>query len=208
MCRELTTTEQATAREQFNTLFSKITRPGADRLLKYLETKTDYFTAPASTKYHSSVPGGLLYHSVMVTKILLREKHEYGTRGGKFAELAAVPDESLIIIGLFHDLYKVNFYSVQMRNRKNEAGQWEQVATYAVEDQLPLGQAEKSLIMLQNFMRLTANEMFGIRWAQGFADVEHTGTLAEAIRKYPVVMMIMEADMEAAYFMETEIGNN
>ena len=54
------------SKEDFIALYQqKITRRGADRLLEWME-KADFFTAPASTRYHLACAGGLMQHSVHV----------------------------------------------------------------------------------------------------------------------------------------------
>ena len=52
--------------EQFVSIFTKyIKRDGSDNLLDWLIT-TDFFTAPASSKFHSAYEGGLCEHSINV----------------------------------------------------------------------------------------------------------------------------------------------
>lgn len=206
--RALTEEEQKQARAEWDSLFARIKRPGKEKLLRFLQ-KTDYFTAPASTKFHSSVPGGLMFHSVNMAKALLEKKREYVNRGGRYQEMfQKIPDESMIIIGLFHDLSKVEYYSVQMRNRKID-GEWQQVPFYMVDDQIPLGKAEKSVIMLSQFMRLTREEVYAIRWHRAFAeDKANYGVLSEAMRMHPLIIATMEADIEAMYIDERDIGTS
>ena len=113
-----------TDREEFIGIFNeKIHRDGADKLLDFLENKSDFFTCPASTRYHNAFEGGLLRHSLNVYKCLCaymerqRVKEEYGL---------AASDESIAVVALLHDICKVNFYRTSYRNAKNEkTGQWE-----------------------------------------------------------------------------------
>ena len=100
-----------------------ITRPGADKLLSYIQT-TDFFTAPASTRFHLSRPGGLVEHSIHVFERLRALCDLESSGNPNFQEPTL---ETIAIIGLLHDLCKANFYAVEMRNRKNEQGQWEKV---------------------------------------------------------------------------------
>lgn len=115
-----------------------ITRPGAEEFLEWLES-TDFFTAPASTRFHLSRSGGLVEHSIHVYERLLRlcksEKTEPEAQIEYF--LTAEELETITICGLLHDICKANFYDVEMRNRKNEQGQWEKYPFYVVNDQLP-----------------------------------------------------------------------
>lgn len=126
-------------KEKFLEIYRKnITRPGADKLLAWLET-TDFFTAPASTRFHLSRPGGLVDHSVHVYERLDNlVTDEEGYPGSTFGEDFTISDETIAICGLLHDICKANFYTVEMRNRKNEQGQWEKYPFYVVDDQLPL----------------------------------------------------------------------
>ena len=141
-----------TAKEQFIQIYTEnIKREGADKLLEFLE-KSDFFTAPASTRFHGAYEGGLLQHSLNVYECLVdflsrpRVKERY-----KLEPTA----ETTAIVALLHDVCKVNFYTVQMRNAKNEqTGQWEKVPFYAIDDKLPYGHGEKSVYMISGFMRL------------------------------------------------------
>ena len=102
---------------EFVEIYNKnITRPGADRLLNWLET-TDFFTAPASTRFHGACECGLVMHSINVYNAMMQHFYTEGENA-----------ESYAICGLLHDLCKANFYKVSTRNVKNDAtGQWEKV---------------------------------------------------------------------------------
>lgn len=131
-----------------------IQRPGADKLLAWLET-TDFFEAPASTRFHLARPGGLVEHSVHVYERLKALVGEDDYLDEYLFGAKATPDESIAICGLLHDICKANFYTVEMRNRKNEQGQWEKYPFYVVNDQLPYGHGEKSVYIISGFMKLT-----------------------------------------------------
>ena len=132
--------------------YDNIERDGAEELLAYLE-KTDFFTAPASSKQHSNFEGGLCLHSINVYKRFLKlVQSEYGQ---KWKE--KISPESVAIIALLHDLCKTNFYVVEMRNTKVD-GEWVQKPFYKVEDSLPYGHGEKSVYMISGFMKLTREE--------------------------------------------------
>ena len=160
-----------TDKEEFLKIFTgNITRDGADKLLDFLENKSDFFTAPASTRYHNAFEGGLLRHSLNVYHCLCaylereRVKQEY--------HLAASP-ETVAIVALLHDVCKVNFYRVGWRNVKNEqTGQWEKQPRYEIHDTLPYGHGEKSVYMVSGFIRLTREEAMAIRWHMGFSGAE------------------------------------
>ncbi len=190
-----------TEKEEFIRIFSdNIKREGADKLLDFLQNKSDFFTAPASTRYHNAFEGGLLRHSLNVYKCLCaymareRVQEEY--------KLAA-SDETIAIVALLHDLCKVNFYKVSLRNAKNEqTGQWEKVPYYEIHDTLPYGHGEKSVYMVSGFMRLTREEAMAIRWHMGFSGTEEKNTIGKALEMYPLAFALSVADMEASYFLE------
>ncbi len=188
-----------TNREKFIEIFnSKITREGADKLLEYIENKTDFFTAPASTRFHGAYEGGLLEHSLNVYECLCdfvsrpRFCEKYGF---KFSE------ESLAIVALLHDLCKTNFYKTEMRNVKKN-GVWESVPYYTIEDSLPYGHGEKSVYILSGFLKLTRDEAFAIRYHMGFSGPEDANQIGRALELFPLAFALCVADMEASYYME------
>lgn len=197
---------KTTDKQEFIDIYkSKITREGSDKLLAFLE-KSDFFTAPASTRYHGAYEGGLLRHSLNVyeclTEYLARERVQQ-----KY-ELE-VSEESAAITALLHDICKVNFYGVSMRNAKNEqTGQWERVPYYTINDTLPYGHGEKSVYMISGFMRLTREEAMAIRWHMGFSygSIEERNTIGRAFEAYPLAFALSVADMEASYFLEGTDG--
>ena len=181
------------AKDEFIQIFSgNIHREGAAELLKWLES-TDFFTAPASTRYHSCHEGGLCEHSVNVYK---RLKKVFDAERVDGEELS----ETVSICGLLHDVCKANFYTVQMRNVKNEAGQWEKKPYYAVEEKFPFGHGEKSVFLIERFMRLTPEEAVAIRFHMG--EFEKERSTSDAYSKYPLAVMLHVADLEATYLDE------
>ena len=191
---------KASDKEEFIGIFKeKITREGADKLLEFLE-KSDFFTAPASTRYHGAYEGGLVRHSLNVYECLV----EYLSRDRvKQKYELNVSEESAAIAALLHDICKVNFYTISMRNAKNEqTGQWEKVPFYAINDTLPYGHGEKSVYMISGFMRLSREEAMAIRWHMGFSGIEDKNTIGKALEMYPLAFALSVADMEASYFLE------
>lgn len=188
--------------EKFIQIFNQyITRDGADSLLDWL-ISSDFFTAPASTKFHSAYEGGLCQHSINVferfVKILIMEYGENFT--------SKISMESVAIIALLHDVCKVDFYKVDYRNVKVD-GQWIQVPYYSVEDKLPYGHGEKSVYIVSSFIKLTREEAMCINWhGGGFDDRVRGGSyaLAEAYYKFPNAMLFHTADMMATYLDETK----
>ena len=172
-------------KEEFIKLLKEIDREGMDKLIEFLES-SDFFTAPASTRYHGDFEGGLLQHSMKVYEIL-KEK--------------AGDSDSVRIIALLHDICKTNFYKTDYRNAKNELGVWEKVPYYTVDDTIPYGHGEKSVMMLSEFIKLTPEEKYAIRWHMGFTEPKELySTIGAAYKKYPIALLTHEADLEATYF--------
>lgn len=182
-------------RDEFISIFTThITRPGSAKLLDWLQT-TDFFTAPASTRFHGACEGGLVMHSVNVYHALRESFFEEGD-----------DEESFAICALLHDLCKANFYKVGTRNVKDDAtGKWEKVLHYSVEDRFPYGHGEKSVYLAERFMRLKTAEAVAIRWHMGgFDDAVRGGSFAisEAYNNYPLAVKLHLADLKATYLME------
>lgn len=190
-----------TEKEEFISIFTEnIKREGADKLLDFLENKSDFFTAPASTRYHNAFEGGLLRHSLNVYKCLVAYLERGRVKDMYKLEASA---ETAAIVALLHDLCKVNIYRVSYRNSKNDkTGQWEKVPYYEIHDNLPYGHGEKSVYMISGFMRLTREEAMAIRWHMGFSGTEDKNTIGRALEKYPLAFALSVADMEASYFLE------
>lgn len=187
---------------------SKVTRNGADELITWLDTKSDFFVAPASTRYHLDKPGGLCEHSLNVYNRLVQEyMNEMSDNGCIDYTLSESEEETLAICGLLHDICKTNFYTVEMRNRKNDKGQWEKYPYFAIDDQLPYGHGEKSVYMISGFMRLSREEAMAIRWHMGaFDDSVRGGCSAQslAFRKFKLATILHIADMKAAFLDEVD----
>ena len=99
-----------TPKEEFLAIFQEnVSREGAAELAAWLET-TDFFTAPASTRYHCACEGGLVLHSLSVYHTLMERYFEEGVDSR----------ESFAIVALLHDLCKANYYKVSTRNVKND----------------------------------------------------------------------------------------
>lgn len=193
-----------TAKEEFISIYNEnIKRPGADKLLDYLINKSDFFTAPSSTRFHGSYEGGLVQHSVNVYHCLkdylerTRVKDIYGM---------SYSDESIAIVSLLHDLCKINFYTVDYRNAKNADGVWEKVPYYAINDTMPYGHGEKSVYIISGYLygegRLSREEAFAIRYHMGFSGNEDKNSIGRALEMYPLAFALSVADMEASYFLE------
>ena len=192
-----------TKREEFIEIYKKyITREGADKLLEYLTSQSsDFFTAPASTRYHLSREGGLLEHSLNVYYCL--KDYLERTRAKEVYNLS-YSDETIAIAALLHDLCKINCYKKSFRNVKDANGVWQKVPSYDFDDDLPYGHGEKSVYIINGFLRLTREEAFAIRYHMGFSANEDIRNVGAAFEKYPLAVALWTADMEATYFMENE----
>ncbi len=182
-------------KEKFIKLLEETNRPGMDQLLEFLE-KSDFYTAPASTRFHGSKEGGLLEHSLKVYEILEQKVANNS--------LNYQTDEATIrIVALLHDICKTNFYKVDYRNAKNSLGVWEKVPYYAVEDTIPYGHGEKSVMMISEYIKLTNEEKYSSRWHMGYTEPKETyNTIGLAYRKYPLALLTHEADLEATCFFD------
>ena len=183
-------------KEEFIKLLKSTKREGMEEVIQFLE-KSDFFQAPASTKYHGCYEGGLLEHSMKVYEIFKKKVEQ--------AEVEiATPPESIIIMALLHDVCKANYYKVDYRNVKNQAtGEWEKAPYYTVDDTIPYGHGEKSVMMLTEYMKLTNEEKYAIRWHMGFTEPkENYQSLGLAYHKYPIALLLNEADLEATYFFK------
>ncbi|MBQ8567209.1 MAG: hydrolase [Clostridia bacterium] len=190
-----------TARDRFINIFkTKIKREGADRLLDFLMS-SDFFTAPASARYHSAYEGGLLDHSLNVYDCLCAYlNRDYAREKFKLS----YSDETIAIVSLLHDICKVNVYKPGFRNVKNEQGKWEQVPTFEFDDKLPYGHGEKSVYMISPFIKLTREEAFAIRYHMGFSNVDDQRNVGKAFEMFPLAFALSTADMEATYYIEKE----
>ena len=180
-------------RIRFLKLLSEINRPGMDKLTAWL-TGSDFFTAPASTKYHGAVEGGLLEHSLTVCTAMQGIVKDYGIN---------MPPESVIVCGLLHDVCKVNFYKTSTRNAKNETtGAWEKVPYYEIDDKFPYGHGEKSVYILNEFIHLSVEEAMTIRWHMGLSDSDYAArcALSAAMEKYPTILALQMADQIATFW--------
>lgn len=182
--------------ELYNT---HITREGADKLLEYMLEKSDFFTAPASTRYHGSYEGGLLEHSLNVYDCLKHFIDDPYTQE-KFGITCS--DETVAIVSLLHDLCKMNFYTVSQRNVKGEDGVWRKEPYYSVDDKVPYGHGEKSVYIITGFMRLTRQEAFAIRFHMGFSGDEPKSLISSALNQFPLAVATHIADMQASMFIE------
>lgn len=178
-------------KERFLGLCSCIGRKGVNDLLSWLDG-SDFYVAPASTRFHGNHPGGLLEHSLNVYDEFQRLRAAYPE--------IEISDETATIITLFHDLCKVNFYVPEKRNRKNAAGQWEQYDAYSISEKFCFGgHGSKSVFIIQNFMQLTAEEAVAINCHMGAYDNQNVG---KSFEQFPVAFLLHMADQAASILRE------
>lgn len=207
--------------EEFENLYTTyiLPRDGADKLLEFIR-KSDFYTAPASTKYHLAVNGGLLQHTLNVWHCLIaktgNETWKDVVNAGKY--------ETMAVVSLLHDLCKAYTYATEFKNQKvydkvvvgnadpkqvkhDMKGDfvWMELPTYVTANKFPLGHGAKSVFFIQQFMKLTMEEIACIYWHMGaYCDSSQWGELGDAIDKYPLVLALHEADMEATRLLEKE----
>ena len=188
------------AKERFINIYKEmIHREGSDKLLDYLLSEhCDFFTAPASTRFHGAYPRGLLEHSLNVYDCLC----DYLSRErAKQVYHMNYSDETIAIVALLHDICKVNCYKESTRNVKVN-GTWTQVPYYEFDDQLPYGHGEKSVYIITGFMRLSREEAFAIRYHMGFSGNDEVRNVGQSFEQFPLSFALSCADMEATYYIE------
>ena len=192
-----------TNKERFLEIYkTKIKREGADKLLEYLlSPASDFFTAPASARFHSSFEGGLLEHSLNVYDCLV--SYLSGESAKRFG--FEYSEESIAIVALLHDLCKVNIYKKGFRNVKDERGVWQRIDSYDYDDQMPYGHGEKSVYIINGYMRLSREEAFAIRYHMGYSsEREDPRNVSAAFEMFPLAFALSTADSEATYFIESD----
>lgn len=194
-----------TKKEEFIKIYKEnIHREGALQFLDYLESSnSDFFTAPASTRFHGDYSGGLVEHSLNVYYCLKdylnrnRVKEEY---------VLNYTDETIALVSLLHDVCKINVYKTSTRNKKIN-GEWQQVPFYEFDDQIPYGHGEKSVYMITPFIKLTREEAFAIRYHMGFSGSDPVNNVGKSFEMFPLAFALSTADMEATYFCDKKSEN-
>lgn len=181
-----------------------ISRDGIDNLMEWVEHETDFFTAPASTRYHGSYEGGLLEHSLNVYDRLVWEMQH--TVGAGWEDIYS--PEAVAIVALFHDLCKIDRYIITEKWRKDADGQWESYEAYDYNrEKSEMGHGSQSVFYLQKFIQLTEVEAQAIYWHMGAYDISPYATLAacsETFKWNPLSFLVHRADMAATYVVENE----
>ena len=198
-----------TDKERFISIAKTINREGVDKVLEMLET-SDFYTAPASTAYHANTKGGLCQHSLHVYDNMVKLRDNF---------CPDMPDETLKIVSLFHDISKIDFYEEYSKNTKvysqdgskrDELGKfdWVAVKSYKTKDAMDRSficgeHGVNSYMILNKYMKLTLAEASAIinhhaGMDNGFAFKD----LSEALNRYPALLLLHTADMLACYIQE------
>ena len=195
-------------KEEFCKILRETNRKGVEQVIDGLE-KLGFFKAPASSKHHLAVEGGLLQHSLNVYCQADAIRSSQIHLDAKIEE--RLPMDSIIIVSLLHDVCKAEIYKKVQKFRKDANNKWEQYDTYDQDySHCPLGHGEKSVIrLLRMGLELTEDEIAAIRWHMGAWDLpssfEASKNLGAAQDKYPLVTVLMAADMMATRI--TEVAN-
>lgn len=177
-------------------------REGIEGLIEYLE-KSDFFIAPASTKYHGCYEGGLAEHSVNVMDALIKIDEHLNIAYG-------VPKDdmnSIILVGLLHDICKVNTYFPKTLWRKDDNGKWESYEGYERDPIFNMGHGAKSIFIIQNYIKLTPQEAQAIYWHMGpfdLSDYSSANELTASYGKNTLAFKLFTADMTATHILEND----
>lgn len=202
-------------KEEFISLINSINREfNKERLIDWLENKSDFFTAPATTKYHCAYEGGLCEHSLnvyyalknlnygyMLELPLTEEEQEQGIHKYKYDE------DTLKIVGLLHDISKANYYEMFSRNVKDSSGNWTQVLDYKVrDDRFIYGNDEQNTeFMVSTFIPLTLDEKVALLHKSGGKAFDSTQeNIPTIFNKYQLAVLLHCADMLSCYILENE----
>lgn len=171
-----------------------IHRDGIDDLMEWLRG-SDFYTAPASTRYHGAFEGGLLDHSLAVHDRLCQLVECFDE------DLPdSLDNESVAICALFHDVCKVGCYKTEMRWRKDAQNRWEQYPTYKFDEDFPFGgHGSKSVYLVQYFMRLKPEEAAAINCHMGAYDMSSYSKPSAAYSTYPLAWLLHVADEAATH---------
>lgn len=184
------------AKERYIDLLKSTERSNIEGLINFL-SKNDFFEAPSSCKYHSAFKHGLLFHSLNVYDSLVIIDKALETN---------IKEDSLIISALLHDICKTSFYALEKRNKKIN-NVWQEVDVYTIDDRFPAGHGEKSVIIAQQFIKLTMQEIMAINWHMGGFDIrcqDYQGktAISTAMENFPLVPLLQMADVRATYLLE------
>jgi len=193
-------------KEKILNILHSIDREGMDKLIDWLENKSDFFIAPASTKYHNNFECGNAEHSLSVDELFCEKCDRYNVD---------IPADSRHICGLLHDICKANIYTKGIKNVKEgkklnykgqEVDNWVEKEVWEVDDKFPAGHGSKSVIILQNFIKLSEFEILAILNHMGLPE-DYASKMAynNAVEKYPAIVLLHSADLESSHVLEKTI---
>lgn len=192
-------------KEQFKSILHATRRKGIENVTEYLD-KAGFFVAPASVNKHLSHDGGLLEHSLNVYRMAMALRPVLIEQSPAIE--SRLPEDSVTISALLHDVCKTNIYRKTKRFRKDEQGRWEQYDSYETDyTRFPMGHGEKSVVMLLRLgLELTNDELLAIRWHMGawdlpFQSFEEKNNMSAAADT-PLVALLQTADNLAAHILE------
>ncbi|MFC1754496.1 hypothetical protein ACFL96_14065 [Thermoproteota archaeon] len=173
-------------------LLLSVKREGMKEFVTTLEKHTDYFTAPASTKYHLNCEGGLLQHHFNVFSALAdcNERLKLG-----------IPKDTIIITGLLHDACKVFRYI-------RDGDEW--VFNPEHKDK---GHSLLSIERIKKFIPLTPEEEQMIKFHMGLFGAKEcveaggeysVSEMHEAIKEFRTVQVLASCDMMATIMEDRE----
>ena len=199
----------------YRMLFNSTGVEGIEKLYDYMLNKSDFFRAPASTRFHGNYKGGLSVHELIVLAILIKKNADYDL---------GLTNAQMIISALAHDLCKCNFYRDDYRNVKIYEGEdgyrepkngrvqsdakgnfcWRSEKSYTIEDKFPLGHGNKSLFILMNYIKVDPVIAMLITWHMGaYANqADNSYGFNNACDYLPAVCALHTADMEASMLFE------
>ena len=200
-------------KNRFIEILSSINRKGVDEMIEYLKD-SDFFIAPASTKYHCNFLGGLCKHSLNVYDNIMALNNLYNLN---------IDDDSLALVSLLHDVSKVNFYEEYFQNKKlyspqgskyDEGGRydWVSVKSYKIkEPELRMVSGEhgfNSYMIIKNYINLSDEEITAIvNHHLGMDNGYCFKDMNEVCDRYPIVTLLHLADMCSVYFTENKTYN-
>lgn len=187
------------SKESFDELLISTKREGIEDLLKWLH-ETDFYYAPASTKFHGCCERGLIIHSLSVLDCAITLNKSLGL---------GINHDSVIICSLLHDICKADCYEISTRNKKvtdpeTGAYEWVQEPFYVFKEQFPFGgHGSKSVYLAQRFINLTPEEATSINCHMGLTDSSTSRSVAEAYKQYPLAWLIHAADELSTFIYDT-----
>ena len=187
-----------------NFVIDKLNETGrnVEQLINYLDN-TDFFVAPASTRFHGCYPGGLAEHSVNVLDTML-------ALDDMLNKVYGMPKDnkgSIIIVALLHDLCKIGCYKTEQKWRKDDNGKWESYNAYVRKPDLAMGHGGKSVYLASCNIELSEKEAQAIFWHMGAFDKSEYNSfneMDEAFTKNSLAYKLHTADMMATYVLEND----